>query len=291
MIKSVVAFILLLGLSLLALSAFADGISVSQSIDRTEIPFEGVAHLEITIKWNGPQSAYLFDQPLRPQFDRLKPLGFSSSIGSTGSGDDEITTKTYKYTLQPTQSGQGRIYAIPIEYLSWPDSIPGQLITEEMVIAVATPVPVEVSEELSVVWLAVIVMAVVLLVSGTWFWIRRSSKRAERPVEKSPAEVFLENLGILKEESSGDLKAFQTGLYKHLVTFLKSQYGIRGKGDSVNDIVAEIDALEWPDSQKEKVCGWLVRADKEKFTPVTTAPGETIRLETEIRAFIEKNMI
>jgi hypothetical protein len=288
MIKRVVCFLFIVGM---ALSAKAEGISVLQSIDKSEIPFEGEAHFEIVIEWNGPQSAYLFDQPLRPLFDRLRAQGFSSSIASTGSGADEITTKRYSYTLKPTQSGTGRIDPIVIMYLVWPDSIPGQLITEVMTVDIAQPVPVAESTGPGVWGIVIIVVVVGAVGSAAWWYIRWSSSRKRQPVVKSPAEMFLDGLGALKQETDGDLKRFQTGLYKLLHTFLGAKYGVRNAVNSVSDIVEDLNGTGMLDSHRERISGWLVRAEKEKFSPVSAAPGETLRLEAEIREFFERNML
>ena len=270
---------------------WADGISVSQSIDASDIPYEGEAHFEVVITWNGPQSAYLFDQPLRPQFTRLKGQKFSSSIGSVGVGPEEVTTKRYSYTLKPVESGVGRIEPITIPYLAWPDSVPGQLITEAMTINIAAPVPVEESGGLGLAGIIIIIIIVAALGLGGWWFVRQRAKRRAKPVVKSPAEIFLERLEELKNDSAGDLKQFQTGLYRHLLDFLRERYGLRPEGESVKIVVEALNEVRIPDNQREKLAAWLERAEKEKFTPVTSAPGETLRLEAEIREFFENNML
>jgi hypothetical protein len=41
-------------------------------------------------------------------------------------------------------------------------------------------------------------------------------------------------------------------------------------------------------SQRETIGGWLKRAEREKYIPLQAGPGETIRLESEIRDFFMK---
>jgi len=110
--------IAVLGATVLAAAVAAEGISVTQSVDRFSIPFEDSVHFEIVLQWDGPQTAYLFPKPLNPTFERLKVRGLTSSISSSGSGEAETTTKKFRYTLIPTASGTGRIEPVTISYLS-----------------------------------------------------------------------------------------------------------------------------------------------------------------------------
>ncbi len=288
MVKLVVCCFFIIGSSL---SALAQGISVSQAIDQSDIAFEGEARFEITLTWSGSQAAYLFTQPLRPQFSRLKPQQYASSISSTGSGTDEVTTKKYSYTLKPTESGQGRIDPIVINYLMWPDSIPGQLITEAMTLTIANPIPITKSEESNLLVIIAIAAAVVAAGSSAAWFVVGGKRVKEQPIVKSPGAVFLDRLQILKRESGDDLKTFQTGLYKHLLQFLTERYGVHQDGDSVHSLVEQLAGADLSESHRDKISGWLMRADREKFTPVQAGPGETTRLEVEIRSFFEKNML
>lgn len=265
----------------------ADGISISQSLDRFNIPFEDSVHFEIVLQWDGPQSAYLFTKPLSPFFDRLKARGVTSSISSTGSGSDEATTKRFSYTLVPASPGVGRIDPIIISYISWPDSVPGELVTEAMTVQIAEPGQSVKQSSGRSVW---IVIAVSLAVLGlaAFVLVKRSRDRKPKVVEKIPIEQFLEDLTGLKHEAGSDLKKFQTGLYKIMMEFLSAKYGINPDGISDDDIGGALEPTNLSDSQKRQISLWLVQARRDKFRPVAGAPGETIRLETEIRQFFEK---
>ncbi len=270
--------------------AVAAGISVSQTLDRNSIAYEDKAHLEIVLTWSGSQFAYRFDKPLQPTLDKLKVQQFSSTISSSGSGADEVTTKKYAFTLAPTGSGMARIEPITISYVTWPDSVLGSLVTEGMTlnIAAAIPVPKGGKWPLPVTLPVLIVIGVVVLGGGTGA-VLVIRKRNKRPAEvvKTPAELFLERLAQTRDEAGGDLKRFQTGLYKNLLWYLGLRYSLDFSGQAVEDIVKTIDAVGMPETEKDRICGWLLRADREKFSPATPAPGETIRLETEVREFFE----
>ncbi len=267
--------------------ALADGISVSQSLDRFSIPFEDSVRFEIVIQWSGPQSAYLFTKPLNPTFDRLKARGVTSSISSTGSGSSEITTKRLSYTLIPISSGLGSIDPVTISYISWPDSIPGELVTEAMTVQIAEPLPTEEERSSVTVWVAILVILVVVG-SGAFAFIMWKKGRKPKEVEKTPVEQFLENLAALKQQSGSEFKKFQTGLYKLLVEFLTAKYAINPDGVADDEVEKLLEPTDLNEHQIRQISLWLVQARRDKFRPVVAAPGETIRLETEIRRFFEK---
>jgi hypothetical protein len=267
--------------------ALADGISVSQSLDRFSIPFEDSVRFEVVLKWNGPQSAYLFTKPLNPTFDRLKARGVTSSVSSSGSGSDEVTTKRFDYTLIPISSGLGSIDPVTISYISWPDSIPGELVTETMTVQIAEPLPPEKEHGGFTVWVLILVILVVVG-SAAFAFVRWKKSRTPKEIEKTPVEQFLEDLTALKQESGSEFKKFQAGLYKLLVEFLTAKYAINPDGAADDEVEKLLEPTDLNEHQIKQISLWLVQARRDKFRPVVAAPGETIRLETEIRRFFEE---
>jgi hypothetical protein len=274
-----------ISVQLLAGSVSADAISVSQSLDAFEIPFEDTVGFEITLTWTGPQSKYYFGRPLEGSFERLKVGRFSSSISSSGFGPDEVTTKQFKYELIPTAPGKAIIRSIAIGYLQWPDSIPGELVTEEMSVRVAEPLPVEKEKNQSSVWWFAGAAILVAAGGGVTVWIMRRRRPVEK--ERSPEEIFLDKLSDLKKEAGADLKKFQSGLYLSLSDFLMKRYSLAVR--SLHEEKLEEALVEGGLSKGRavRIAGWLSRAQKDKFAPVEAAPGETVRLEAEIRSFFE----
>jgi len=279
-------FRVLLFLILSVSIANASGIGVSQSIDKTAMAFEDVVVFEIELTWQGTQLSYLFDKPLNPVFDQFKVRKFSSSISSSGVGEEERTTKRMKFTLEPTASGLATIPALTIEYLAWPDSIPGELVTEMMAVTIAEPLPVVENETGGLsVGTAIIVVVVVLAVAVVVVIVIRRRKPIK--VAKSPKEDFLENLARSKEDAMGDLKKLQIGVYRHLVTYLGNEYNLALAGMTSEEIMSVLEKTNIPPVHREKIAGWLTRAEKEKFSPVAAAPGEATRLESDIRSFFD----
>ncbi len=275
---------ILVSLVLLCLPAAGQAISVSQSLDRSQIAFDDSLLFEITLQWDGPQYAYLFDRPLDPVFDRMQVRGFSSSIGSTGSGADEITTKKFKYVLIPTASGQGRINAVTISYLAMPDSVAGELLTEPMAVTIAEPIPEVIAEGghtiIYIIVAVVVIVGVIVVVV-----IRRRSAHQPKEVVRTPIQQILEDLTGLKATAGTDLKKFQTGLHDILFKFMGRQYGIDASSVSDEELAEQLAATDLGEGQRDRLWRWFVDARKDKFRPVTAAPGETIRRESEIRNF------
>jgi len=268
-------------------SAQAAGITISQSISSSNIAFEDSVLFGIELRWVGPQSAYLFSRTLNPTIDGMVVRGFSSSISSTQSDSGEVTTKKYRYVLAPITSGLGRIDAVTIDYVTWPDSIPGQLVTEPMSVTIAVPQPP--APPRNWVW-ALIAGAVVVVfgaVTGVIVLRRRRNREPVTPV-KTKAEQLLDGLAALKESAGSDFKAFQTGLYRLLAEFLQERCGIDVEGLSEEQLAAEMEKSDLAVEARDKITGWLARAGRDKFSPVSAGPGETIRLEAEVRALFEK---
>jgi hypothetical protein len=268
------------------------GISVSQTLDRTEVPYESTAVLEVSLSWPGGAGEYLFDRPSQLSLDRLKVAQISSTVSATGSAGAEVTTKKVRFTLKPTSAGIGKIDPATFGYIHLADSVGGSVSTQALTISIAEPVRVAKRKAaVAQTRTKLIISAVsILAVVGIAYWIFRVRNRRPRPVVKTPAEQFLDELSALRQTTGGDLKRFQTGLYKHLVAFLSSQYRLNLVGLSTQEVLDLCEHTPMTVAQKEKIAGWLWRAEREKFSPLAVAPGETIRLEAEIREFFEKEM-
>jgi hypothetical protein len=263
-------------------------ISVSQSIDRTEMRVEDTAAYEIVITWDGPPTRYRFEKALRLEVDKLKVASFSSTVNSAGDGSDEVSSKVIEYRLAPTGPGMGRIEPLMIEYIEWPDTTVGVLMTDAITLSIAQPVPVQADSDGRVAAWVWVVIIVVLLggAAAVVFWMRG---REKIPPPRTPAQAFLDDLTVLKQESGSDLKQFQTGLYKILIIFISVLYRIDVNGRTTEAILTDLEKADTSREKKDALADWLRRAEREKYAPVDAAPGETIRLESEIRSFVEKH--
>lgn len=265
----------------------AESISLSQSLDRPQVAYDETATLEIVLTWPGPQSAYRFDRPLQPVLQKLRVGKFSTTVSSVGAGGDEITTKRFHYELIPTEAGLGRVEPMRVEYVSWPDSIPGELVTEPVTVQIAAPIPEPPKSNDLPIWLLVLV-AVCLIGGGVAAVITvRKRSQALRP-DKTPSERLLERLAELQKEVGSDLKRFQTGLFPIIVEYLERRFELPLAGRSAEEIAEALNRTALTESQRLQVAEWLERAEREKYQPIQAAPGKTIRLANEVKLFFEK---
>lgn len=276
---------------LLTVVATAGDITISQAIDKTEVAFEDSVKFEITMQWPGPQTAFLFEKAVRPDFDRFKVGNFSSTVSTTGEGADQVTTKKLVYTLVPQLPGLSEIKPLTIEYITWPDSTTGQLVTEPMAVTIYEPTRKPTPEQSSSTGLVIGLVFLGIVIAGVAVYLLMVRKRRPQEPVKSPAEQFVEGLDALKDKSGNDLKQFQTGLYGLLVTFAASQYDLTLSGMAGQQVSDAITGKESRALVSEALSGWLLEAERQKFSPVEAAPGEVLRLAADIRTFFEKNFL
>lgn len=275
-----------------AVSSLAAGrISLSQSLDKNQMAFEDSVTLTLTLTWPGPQYAYRFDRPVQPQLESFQLGPFATSISSEGTGNEEITTKVYNYTLLPLDFGKQVIEPITISYVSYTDSIPGELLSEPLVVEVAKPVPPpEVADQIATEWIVAGIL-LVLTVVATFVILRMKKSPLSGESFAGPAEEFLDKLHKLKTESGSDVKRFQTGLYSLLVQYLEKEYDLTLTNKNAEQVTVEVEKTDMPAARREQILGWLKRAETEKYSPIASAPGETVRLATEIQQYFEENVI
>jgi hypothetical protein len=278
--------ILSLPIILPAAPATAQEISLSGGVDKTDIAFEDSLTLAVEIKWAGDISSYSFGLLPLPETEKLQVVGTSSAISSSTEQNRDITTRTFKYTLRPTGSGTGIIEPIVLNYVAWPDSIPGELTTQQFKILIAAPVPIEESGGISAV--AFVILATFVLMAaavGVVLWRRRLPKA--EPV-RTGKERFLDEFAAVKNEAQSDRKLFFTKLYKLLIDYLGGEYKLDVTGKTTLLIIEELSELDIPQERKKKIASWLEHAEKEKFAPGGGSPGDVLRLVTEIENFFEK---
>lgn len=284
-----------IALSLLILAvAFAPGIagaqdlSVSQALEKSHIPFDDSTVFTITLQWQGPQYAYRFPRALDPEFDKLQVTRFESAVASKGTGEEQTTYKTFSYTLAPLAPGTGRIEPVTIEYVTYPDSSFGQLMTEPMTVTIDHPLAVPEERPYSTAWIWLIAALVVIGAVAAVAFIKKARRTDIGLRVKTPKDVALEQLDQLHSDAGGDLKKFQSGLYRILAGFLWARYNVKADDLDDEELAAAVRGTDLPPAERENIARWIVEARLDKFRPVAGAPGETIRRETEVRETLER---
>lgn len=262
-------------------------IEISQSLDKFEIDYEDSVLFEIIVKWDGPPHAYIFNKPLNPTFNYLKAGTLSSRVSSIGIGKDEKTTKKFKFILYPTQSGQAVIEPINVKYLKYADSTEGELVTEMMTVTVAAPIPIEKSKGVNPYYIILFGFLISVGILLTVIIVKNKKNKGISEPEKTNREVFLEKLSEIKNNAGSNLKEFQSGLYNILLEFFMNEYKLDLSEVDDENITKKIDETKLTQLQKENLTGWLLKAKKDRYQPLQSSPGETIRLESEIRNLFE----
>ena len=287
LVKAVFYIILIVGIVAVAASA---EINVSQALSQTDIAFEDTTIFEIVLQWDGPQTTFRFDKPLNPLIDLMRVKGYSSSISSIGTGPDERTTKRYRYVLVPVQSGVGRIAPVSVPYVAWPDSIPGELVTEPMSVAIAKPIPRPgpgPGQKDSFPWIY-IVIGLVAIGGGVVAAVLYRKPKVDIEPSQKPEENLLNGLDKLKADAGSDFKKFQSGLHSLLINYLKEKYGFETSQLNERTIESSLLDTKLSAAQQRTVAEWVVNAERDKFRPVSPAPGEAVRLESDVRAFFQR---
>ncbi|HOD67427.1 MAG TPA: BatD family protein [candidate division Zixibacteria bacterium] len=265
----------------------AEGLSVSQALDKSHLAFEDSAVFTITLSWPGPQFAYRFPEPLDPTFEKLQVTRFETAVASQGTGAEETTHKTFRYTLAPLAPGTGRIAPVTISYVTYPDSIPGEAVTEPMTVAVERPAAAPEDKPRGRWWLW-LAGALAAAGAGAAVVIRKARRPAAAPPVKTPADTALEQLDRLHVEAAGDLKKFQAGLYRVLAEFLRARFNIDADVLDDSQLAQAVRGADLRADVRDQLAAWIVTARQDKFRPVAGAPGETVRREAEVREALQK---
>ncbi len=287
MIKNFSGLVLIIYLLIFISPVSAGELSLSARLDHNEIAFEGTVGLDIEIKWQGGMDKYAFGLLPLPVAQGLQVQGTTSAISSGIESGTEVTTRKFHYDFRPSRAGIGIIEPIILKYVSMPDSIPGELTTQQFQVSIAQPLPKSVKSNFK--RNAAILGAVIVLLAAIIYGLKlRQRKSIPTAPVLNPEANFADQLTQLKKETSFDRKAFFTHLYKILGEYLEKKYGMSLGGKSAAVVLEQLHATEIETGKKGKLIEWITLAEKEKYAPVSGAPGDTIRLISELEDFFGK---
>jgi hypothetical protein len=264
-------------------TAYAAGgeISVSSSIDKSEIAYEDEVQLTVELKWEGDITAYRFEIIPLPETEKLQAGGSSTQTSSLVEDSIEYTVRTYKYDFRPILAGTGIIRPITFNYVTWPDSLPGQLTTQEYRILIAEPKLVVTKGGISTAGIIVIIVVIIVIAAAVVFVIIRKKTRF-MDASIPPEETFIQDLERIKKDHHADRKLFFGALHKALLNYLGNRFGMETAGKTMSTIKAEVSDLDTAVNHQEKIIQLLEMAESEKFAPRQGEPGDILRLCTEL---------
>jgi len=266
----------------------ASNLTLSASIDKTDIPYEGEVTLSVEINWRGTLEDYSFGLMPLPETDKFKVAGTSSSISTEeDSLGQDITIRQFKYTLKPVEFGIATIYPITLDYTAFPDSIPGQLTTQQFKVNIDRPIPKEEKSQSNTgLYLLIILGAAIVIAVPSVYFIFIRKKEIPEP-ELSPEKRFIEDFRDVKKESINDRRQFFARLHKTIVSYFSQKYDINPTGKTAAVIIEELKEREIPETELARPADWLTIAETEKYAPTKGEPGDLLRLAAEIEAHFE----
>lgn len=282
MVKTI-ALILILASG--GLAADRGGLSLTTSLSADSVAYEDSVILRVDISWPGPPSAFVFDRPVQPELTGLRVGPQTSSISSSGSGEDEVTTKSIMFTLLPTTSGIARVQPITISFLQPSDSIPQQLTTDPLTVRVSDPAPPPASGK---TWVWYWVIAIVIIVGVVAWRLRRQRRLVTSEVLSTPEQRLLEQLTMIRQHSGDDFKQFQTGLHRILGEYLRKRCDCDPESVDSEELVHRLSESGLSSGIAERIAEWYGEAARDKFRPVQAGPGEVVRRESAVRHVFEQ---
>lgn len=271
-----------------AICSADDGISISTEISQAVIPFEGKDTLTVSLTWAGEPFLYQIDDFPMPSLEKLQILGSSTSVSSAGDSTVEsgtVTTRTYRYILQPTDYGTGVIEPLDITAKNRVSNESHELKTGRLTVEIARPIPVKAPGKSSLGIIIAVIALVIIFGAGTAVFIRVRRKQQESlnvVVDGHYSEV----LAAIKKEAVSDRKLFYSRVYRLLLNFLEKERALDVSGKTGEEIIATVQSIE-NETERQQLTQWLRQAQKIKYQPESPSPGDVENSYDEIHRFFE----
>ncbi len=272
----------------MALPVAAGEISISAEVSAASIAFEAKDTLTVNLVWEGEPFQYQIDDFPMPTLEKMEILGSSSSVATSidsSAEAGEITTRTFRYILQPTDYGTGVISPLN---LTAKDRVSGEaheLQTGQLTVEIARPVPQP--EPTSGNTTLYIIAVVLVFIGGAIAFL---VLRKRRPVEEKPADLsYLETLKEIKKETVADRKLFYSRLYRLLLSYLEKERGLEVSGKTGEEVIRAVDGLE-DDAERASLMQWINLAQKVKYRPEAPSAGDVENSYNAVYQFFENKL-
>jgi hypothetical protein len=281
----------LLFIALLAATGSNAGeIGISSEISSASIAFEEKDTLTVNLVWEGEPFQYQIDDFPMPSLEKLEILGSSSSVSTTIDStvpSGEITTRTLRYILQPTDFGTGIINPLNLTAKNRISSESHELITGRLTVEIAKPVPrVETDSGGSLMYPVAVV--IILVIGGTVIFVFIKKRRHSN--EGIPADLsYIEALNEIKKETVSDRKLFYSRLYRLLLSYIEKEQGLEVSGKTGEEVVRIVGELE-DDAEKAGLIQWLNQAQKVKYRPEAPSSGDVENSFNAVYRFFENKL-
>lgn len=272
-------------------TVIASDISLSAEISRASIAYDEKDTLVVTLTWVGGPFQYLVDDFPMPTLEKFEILGSSSQVTSRpepSRPEGEITTRTFRYVLSPTDYGTGIINPLNLTATNRTTNEKQELKTGRLTVEIAKPLPLE-RKSSSTATIVIAVGAVVILgIAGFILMRGRAARRlaAEAMPQEKP---YVDALTDIKKETVADGKLFYSRLYRLLMQFLEKERRLAVSGKTGEEVLLLMERLE-NEPEKTAVGGWLKRALEMKYRPDPPPPAEIEDTFAAVKRFFESNV-
>lgn len=282
----VIALLVLTPLSV----ATAGEISISAEIATASIAFDAKDTLKVNLIWEGEPFLYQIDDFPLPALEKLEILGSSSSVSTAIDSTvpaGEITTRTFRYILQPTDFGTGVISPLNLTAKNRTTGQAYELKTGRLTIEIAKPVPKKKSgSDNNIPFIILIVTAVIIGVAVVIVVIK---KKSQRQIDIPADESYIDALKEIKKETISDKKLFYSRLYRLLLSYLEKERGLEVSGKTGEEVIRIVDQLD-NDAEKAVFMQWINTAQKVKYRPEAPSSGDVENSYNAVFQFFENKL-
>jgi len=290
----------LFGLSLfICTNLYAQTISVGVSTDTTDYLVGDYIHYQIKVV---AKKDIKLIQPFLP--DTLKQVELISTETPVRTEDEKSQTIIYPFILAGYDSVTAVIPSVDVVYRTTKDTILRKIETDPLIVNVHT-VPVSTAEEIKDVksplsipldwkWILFwIVIAIIAILVGRYFYKRYQAKKAGLPIEKKiiriPAHVkaltALENLANEQLWQKGRIKDYHSKITEIIRTYFEERFELPALELTTSESMQKLGQIKEAENIRGITYDFLSNADLVKFAkfqPLESVNEEMMKQANEI---------
>jgi hypothetical protein len=217
-------------------------------------------------------------------------LGSSSQVTSRpepSRPEGEVTIRTFRYILSPTDYGTGVISPLNLTATNRITNEKQEMKTGRLTVEIAKPLPLE--KKSSSTMAGVVVVAVFMMGVGGYMVMRRRAALSHAAGQIPREKPYIEALADIKKETVADGKLFYSRLYRLLLQFLEKERRVAVSGKTGEEVLALVGRMD-DEPEKAALSGWLARALEVKYRPDPPPPAEIEDAAAAVRRFFENNV-
>jgi hypothetical protein len=270
-------------------------IQLEARVDRPDLPLNEKLTLTVQASWDGEQDRFRITPIAPPECENFEILGSSSVNEARMVGGKTKSTKTFEFTLKPTQTGSGRIGSVLFSYVDNVTGDSSSLSTQPISVKINPPI-----EKKTPDYKIFLIIAIVLILIYVVYSAKRKTKRIKisdqtkeevKIPEKTLEEKTLENLSFLSPLiSEGKTDEFSSKVYKLLTNYLEEKYHIFTTGKTTNDIIESLSTLDLREDQVALLKDILSTCDLSKFAKEMVEKEKCEETFSKVKKLLEQNM-